>query len=449
MRRFINLKKGLNLNLAGGLTSASPQRVYRPEFVAVSPDDFPGFMPKMDVREGDSVCIGSPLMHHKTAPEVKIVSPAAGVVERIERGARRKVERVVVRVAAEQTSVTIDAVDTADAAAVRRVLQQSGLWAMMRQRPFDIVPEADSQPRDIFVTALDTAPLALELERSLEASAAKELEAGVKVLKTLTAGNIYIGVARGSKLPDLQGAETVEFPALHPAGNAGVQAANIAPVNKGETVWTLDVVTLAKIGRMVLEKTVDFTVNVAVTGPEVKTPEIVTTVAGAELKGMLADNLTHAGGEHLRIIAGNVLTGVPQSLGDGYLRYPYRQVTVIAEGDNADEFMGWASLSPSKMSESRTFFGKLLGKAFRPDARLNGGRRAMIMSGVYDKYLPMDVMPEFLLKAINAKDIDRMEALGIYEVAPEDFALAEYADPSKIELQQMVRQGLDYLRSEV
>lgn len=449
MRRFINLKKGLNLNLDGALAASSAQRIYRPERVAIVPDDFPGFLPKADVKEGDAVALGAPLLHHKTAPAIKLTAPAAGVVESVVRGERRKIERVVIKLTDSAEAVRFERPAEGDGEAIRNLLMESGLWAMMRQRPFDIVPEPERTPRDIFVTAMDTAPLALNPERALNGASGDELEAGVKALAALTTGRIYIGVARGSNLADVPGAEMVEFNALHPAGNAGVQAANIAPVSKGETIWTLDIVTLAKIGRLVTAGVADFTVNVAVTGAEVKKPEVVTTVAGAELKGLLAGNLSQPEGEHLRIIAGNVLTGVPQPLADGFLRYPYRQVTVIAEGDDTHEFMGWASMSPSKMSVSPSFLGKFLGKAFRPDARLNGGRRAMIMSGVYDKYMPMDVMPEFLLKAINAKDIDRMEALGIYEVAPEDFALAEYADPSKIELQKMVREGLNYLRAEV
>lgn len=317
---------------------------------------------------------------------------------------------------------------------------------MMRQRPYDIIPAPDSMPRDIFVTAMDTAPLAPDMEKEL---AGKELElrAGVKALKTLTKGSIYIGVRSGSSLPEIEGAEIIEFNPLHPAGNPGIQAANISPVNKGEIIWTLDAVTLAKIGGLMINGTVDFTAHVALTGSELIEPKMVSTIEGADLADLLEGDIADDGRNH-RIISGNVLTGTPESM-EGFLRYPYRQVTVIPEGDDADEFMGWASVSPSKMSVSPSFLGRFFGKKFKPDARLMGGRRAMIMSEVYDKYLPMDVMPEYLIKAILAKDIDRMEALGIYEVAPEDFALAEYADPSKIELQRIVRDGLDYLRSEV
>ncbi len=296
------------------------------------------------------------------------------------------------------------------------------------------------------VTAMDTAPLAPTLEFMVEGRMA-DIEAGVGVLSRLTDGHIYIGIEKGSSIPDIKGAEIVEFPRLHPAGNAGVQIAAIEPVNKGEVVWTLDIVTLARIGHLALTGEPDWSAFVAVTGSEVSDPRMEKTVVGASLSTVLEDELK-ADGCHQRIISGNVLTGVRESI-DGYLRYPYRQVTVIPEGDDADEFMGWASMSPSKMSVSPSFIGRFLGRKFAPDARINGGRRAMIMSGEYDKVFPMDILPEYLIKAILAKDIDRMEALGIYEVAPEDFALAEYVDPSKLELQKIVREGLDYLRSEV
>ncbi len=445
MRRTINLKKGLNLSLAGGLSSSDIKAETRPSAVAVIPDDFHGFQPKPEVAEGDSVSAGQPLLHDKADNDIKIVSPAAGKVRCIVRGHRRKIERIVIDTDSQQSDpVTHSA--SGDPDSIRRLLKVSGLWVMMRQRPYDIIPAPDSMPRDIFVTAMDTAPLAPDMEKEL---AGKELElrAGVKALKTLTKGSIYIGVRSGSSLPEIEGAEIIEFNPLHPAGNPGIQAANISPVNKGEIIWTLDAVTLAKIGGLMINGTVDFTAHVALTGSELIEPKMVSTIEGADLADLLEGDIADDGRNH-RIISGNVLTGTPESM-EGFLRYPYRQVTVIPEGDDADEFMGWASVSPSKMSVSPSFLGWFFGKKFKPDARLMGGRRAMIMSEVYDKYLPMDVMPEYLIKAILAKDIDRMEALGIYEVAPEDFALAEYADPSKIELQRIVRDGLDYLRSEV
>lgn len=447
MRRTINLKKGLNLRLEGSLADTSVAATIVPDRIAIVPDDYPGFLPKLDVREGDKVEPGSPLMHDKTDTEICLVTPVAGTVESIVRGPRRKIERVVVKAdpGVQPKSPAQVSASCATESDVRSALKASGLWAMMRRRPYDIIPQSADSPRDIFVTAMDTAPLALNLEDMVKGMKSY-LTAGVRAMRMLTKGTIYICVAKGSGLHDIEGAEIVEFPMLHPAGNTGIQIANIAPVNKGQAVWTLDIVTLAKIGQLMSEGRVDYAVEVAVTGSEVEKPRVVSTFPGSPLESLLKDNIREDG-RNYRIISGNVLTGTPEAL-DGYLRYPYRQVTVIPEGDDADEFMGWASLSPSKMSESRSFLGRFLGRAFRPDARLLGGRRAMIMSGIYDDYVPMDIMPEYLIKAILAKDIDRMEALGIYEVAPEDFALAEYADPSKLELQRIVREGLDYMRKE-
>ena len=446
MIKTINLKKGLNMRLAGQLSDTSVAADIRPARIAISPDDYPGFLQKPEVKEGDTVSQGAPLMHDKNDPDVKLVSPISGTVESIVRGARRKIERIVVIPSDEcQAASAIDTASVKTEADVRRALKKSGLWAMMRRRPYDIVPTDGDRPRDIFVTAMDTAPLALDPCHTIAGKEA-EIAKGVETLKRLTDGTVYISIAQGCNFPDIKGAEIVKFNRLHPAGNPGVQIANIAPLSKGETVWTLDIATLANIGLLMLTGKVDFTVTVAITGSEVENPRAVTTVPGAPISQLIDGNIRNDSRHH-RIISGNVLTGVPVG-GDGYLRYPYRQVTVIPEGDDADEFMGWASLSPRKMSESRSFLGKLLGGRFSPDARLNGGRRAMIMSGIYDDYIPMDIVPEYLIKAIIAKDIDRMEALGIYEVAPEDFALAEYADPSKLELQRIVREGLDYMRSE-
>lgn len=449
MRRTINLRKGLNLNLRGALPDSLVKAEIMPERVAVIPDDFPGFLPKLDVKEGDRVAAGQPLLRDKNDVDMKLVSPAAGTVEAVVRGARRKIERVVVAVdtdSATGTKVKHDTSVASSAEGLRKLLKVSGMMAMMRRRPYDIVPLPDDAPRDIFVTAMDSAPLAPSLAEAV-AGMEGEMAAAVKALKLLTTGNIYIGVGKDSGFKDVPGAVMVEFPMLHPAGNVGVQIANIAPVNKGEVVWTLDIVTLARIGALLLNGTVDASTLVAETGSEVENPRMVSTLIGAEIAGLLKGNVNDDGRHH-RIISGNVLTGERVAM-DGYLHFPYRQITVIPEGDDADEFMGWASMSPSKMSVNRSFLGHFLNRAFNPDARINGGRRAMIMSGEYDKVMPMDILPEYLVKAILAKDIDRMEALGIYEVAPEDFALAEYVDPSKLELQKIVREGLDYLRSEV
>lgn len=445
MSRKLTIRKGLEIKMAGGLTDLKPVEAPQSVSYAVIPDDFNGFVPKPAVKEGDRVEAGAPLLFDKRDSELKLVSPVAGTVSAIVRGERRKILRVVVT---PDNSAEAKAVfDTAakDGAAVRRLLKNSGLWAIMRQRPYDIVPNPESTPRDIFVTAIDSAPLAASPAAYYGDTGT--LEAAVALLAKTTSGKIYIGRRADGGVADIKGAEMVDIDGPHPSGNVGVLIANTVPVNKGDTVWTLDLATLWRIGRLSLTGSADFTDYVALTGSEVEKPAVLRTVIGATIASLTEGRLAPAV-HHQRIISGNVLTGVTVAA-DGYMHYPYRQITVIPEGDDVDEFMGWASLSPRKMSESRTFPGKFFGKLFRPDARLLGGRRAFIMSGEYDRYMPMDIMPEYLLKAIIGRDIEKMEKLGIYEVAPEDFALGEYADTSKIEAQKIVREGLDYLRKEL
>lgn len=440
--KTIRLKKGLDINIEGAVTSDDITPC-PPATVAMVPDDFPGLTPKPSVKEGERVAAGSPLFHDKAREDIAVTSPLAGTVERIVRGERRKLLAITVRPDGDD-AVTHD-MDLSSRDAVATLLQRSGLWALIRQRPYDIIPDGQT-PRDIFVTAFDSAPLAPDLGLMLKGTEAT-LAKGVEALKKITTGSVYIGVSPTSPIGTVAGAEMVIFDGPHPAGLPGIQAANIRPVNKGETIWTLDAVTLWRIGRLVETGRVPYGCTVAVTGSEVEHPRYLSTVIGADLRTILDGNIREDG-RHQRIISGNVLTGVHESI-DGYLRYPYRQVTVIPEGDDVDEMLGWASLSPRKMSVSRTFPGHFLNRRFSPDARLLGGRRAMIMSGEYDKVLPMDILPEYLLKAIISRDIDKMEALGIYEIAPEDMALCEYVDTSKLEIQKLVREGLDYMRAEM
>ncbi len=444
MSRKLKIRKGLDIKMAGGVDDLAAVDAPQSASYAIIPDDFIGFVAKPAVKEGDKVSAGAPLLYDKRDEALKLVSPVTGTVEAIVRGERRKILRVVVKPDGGNDRLT-HAVSVKDEAEARNLLKNSGLWAMMRQRPYDIVPNPDAVPRDIFVTAIDSAPLAVCPAAYYNDTAT--LEAAVALLSKMTRGKIYVGRRADGLLADISGAEMVDVEGPHPSGNAGVLIANISPVNKGETVWTLDLATLWRIGRLLLTGSVDFTDYVALTGSEVKAPKVMRTVIGAAIASLTDGQLVPAT-HHQRIISGNVLTGVTVGT-DGYLRYPYRQITVIPEGDDVDEFMGWASLSPSKMSQSRTFPGKFLGRVFRPDARLLGGRRALIMSGEYDRYMPMDIMAEYLLKAIIGRDIEKMEKLGIYEVAPEDFALGEYADTSKTEAQKIVREGLDYLRKEL
>lgn len=438
----IRIKKGLDIPLEGKpsqeISVDNNSRLF-----AIAPDDFPGPVWKTAVKPEDQVKAGDPLLVDKNTGKIKLVSPVDGIVKEIRRGERRHIEFISVE-GLPKDDMAIENADSSSPEKIMETLQSSGLWAMMRQRPFDIVPESGVTPRDIFVTAFDSAPLAGEI---IDKDLAGYLENGLEILSKLTPGKVYLGVRYGQGITS-KVAETVEFEGPHPAGNVGTQIAAIKPVNKGETVWALDGETAARIGKLFKDGKLDFHTIVAVTGPMVKDPHMVRAVVGASIESLLKGFLTTDKG--IRIISGNVLTGIKVNL-DGFLHYPYRQITVIQEGDNADEFMGWASMNPGKFSVKRTFpaFLRGLSKPFNFDARIKGGKRAMILSGEYDKVFPFDIYPEYLLKAIMANDIDRMEKLGIYEVAPEDFALPEFVDTSKIELQKIVREGLDNLRKEL
>lgn len=448
----MKLKKGYDMPLAQAPVDMTLHDS-RPRFCRVFPDDYPGFPAKPAVKEGDRVECGDPLLYSRDCGQMKICSPLSGKVTAISRGERRKL--LYIEVAADGPVIP-SAMHLKTEPTVMEALCARGFLAQIRQRPYDIVPDPAVRPRDIFVTAIDSSPLAAGLCMAPGCDAVSAV-AGLEALASLTDGKIYLSVKEDFELDGKNAAmiagacgseniEAVVFEGPHPVGNPGIQAANIRPVNKGEVIWTLDIRTLCRIGKYIGADLYDPRTVVAVTGSEVEAPRMALTLEGADVRSLLAGYLKDDG-RHQRIISGNVLTGVKIGI-DGCLHFPWRQLTVIPEGDDVDEFLGWASLSPKKMSAGRTFPLSVLTRKFTPDARVLGGRRAMILSGVYDRMVPMDIYPEYLIRAIIGKDIDQMEKLGIYEVAPEDFALAEYADPSKMPLQQIVRDGLDYLRKE-
>lgn len=443
MSQHIKIKKGLDIPL-DGKASARIETVDA-HTIGIVPDDFEGHVWKNCIKEGDSVAVGTPLLRDKATGLLKIVSPVGGTVKEIRRGERRKILAIVVESGKSDVGIPeYDLTETADQ--IRTTLQESGIWVQMRQRPFDIVPDADSNPRDIYITAFDTAPLAPDLFSDKDYPA---IEKGLEILGILSGRKPYIAT-RSDKNVEFQNGENIHMEGPHPAGNVGVQIAATRPVNKGETVWALNIMTVIRIGKLYTEGRADWSTKVALTGPELEDPHYVETTIGISIAELLGKSL-ESKETHLRVISGNVLTGKKVNPENGFLRYPYYQITVMAEGDDADEFMGWASMKPSKYSVKRTFpaFLRGLSKPFPFDARLKGGRRAMILSGEYDKVFPFDIYPEYLLRAIHANDIDRMEKLGIYEVAPEDFALPEFVDTSKQELQKTVRDSLDYLRREL
>ena len=448
MANVIKLRKGLDINLKGK-AAAQVVSVKEPKFYALVPDDFTGVTPKVVVKEQEYVMAGGPLFIDKNHPEVKFVSPVRGVVTSVERGARRKVMSITVEAAPEQDFEEFGkkAVSKLDGEAVKEALLNAGMFAFIRQRPYDVIAAPTVAPKAIFVSAFDSNPLAPEFEIALkgeEVNFQTGLDALAKIAKT------YLSISAKQKSAALTQAGNVTvtvFDGPHPAGNVGVQINHLAPVNKGETVWTIDPQAVIFIGRLFNTGRVDMTRTVAITGSEVLKPAYCKLKVGALLTDVLAGNVTT--GKQLRYISGNPLTG-KQISANGFLGAFHSQVTVIPEGNDVHEMLGWIMPRFNDFSTSRSYFSWLLGKKdYTLDARIKGGERHMIMSNEYDNVLPMDILPEYLIKAIIAGDIDRMEALGIYEVAPEDFAICEFVCSSKMELQRIVREGLDMLRREM
>ena len=447
MANVIKIKKGLDINLKGKASDVLLNGG-KSESYAIVPDYYNGILPKVVAKVGEKVKAGSVLMIDKNRPEIKFVSPVSGEVTAVNRGEKRKVLSVVVKPEAqiEYEDFGKKNVASLKREEVKEAILHAGMWPFIKQRPYDIVASPSDSPRDIFVTAFNSAPLAPNFDFLVKGQEA-DLQAGLTALSKLTNGKVYVGVKKGSAVK-VTGVETVEFEGPHPAGNVGVQINHIKPVNKGEVVWTVNATDVILMGRLFNKGVADFTRLVAVTGSETTQQGYVKVIAGCTIESILGDKVK--AGEHLRLISGNVLTGTKVSM-DSYLGAYDCQVTVIPEGDDVHEFLGWGTPGFGKYSTSHSYFTWLVGKGkeYVIDARIKGGKRAMIMSNEYDKVFPMDIMPEYLLKAIITFDIDKMENLGIYEVAPEDFALCEFVDTSKIELQQIVRNGLNLLYKEM
>jgi Na+-transporting NADH:ubiquinone oxidoreductase subunit A len=298
-------------------------------------------------------------------------------------------------------------------------------------------------PKAIFVSAFDSAPLAVDYDFAL-ASSHDALQKGFDVLRRLTDGKVHLSYNAKGQKPEVNGVELHAFQGKHPAGNVGVQIHHIDPINKGEKVWTLNIQDVAILGRLFLTGKVDMTRVIAVAGSCVAEPKYYRVVAGASIESILGGKLSN---EHARVISGNVLTGRAVEKG-GFLGVNANQITVIPEGDDY-ELLGWAMPRFKKFSVSRAYFSWLFPcRKYNLDTNTNGGERAFVMSDLYDKYLPMDVYPAYLIKACLANDLDKMENLGIYEVVEEDLALCEFVCPSKIEFQQIIRNGINLMMKE-
>ncbi len=439
MAKVIKLRKGLDVKLRGCASSAVSALGLSPE-VALVPSDFVGLTPKVLVREGDKVLVGDPLMASKQEPEVKFVSPVSGTVSLVERGERRKVLSIRVKPDGKQEQKLFDTKGDTKA-----LLLESGLFGFFRMRPYDVVASPADEPKAIFVSAFNSMPLAQDFEVALNGEE-KEFQAGLTALSKLAPVHLGISTKQtATALTEAKDCNVTAYDGPAPAGNVGVHINHISPINKGEVVWTLGAEEVIFVGRLMLTGKVDLTRTIALAGSEVTAPQYYKVVVGQQIASIVEGKVNAEGA---RLINGNVMTGIKCSPAD-FLGAHATEINAIPEGDKADEFMGWIAPRLNTFSTSRTYLSWLMPKKeYVLDARIKGGERHMIMSGEYDRVLPMDIYGEHLIKAIITGDIDRQEALGIYEVAPEDFAIAEFVCSSKLELQRIVRQGLDTLRKE-
>lgn len=435
------ITKGLDLRLDG----SAPDRTLdfaMPAAFYIRPSDFRWLQPKLLVRAGDRVEVGTPLFCDKADERVIIVSPVTGTVRDIVRGEKRVIEAVVIdRDPEAQTEAVVEFEMPADGDTVRKQLLQYGLWPCLRQRPFAIIPSPNSKPKSVFIPCFDSNPLAPDYNILLRCKE-KEFQHGIEMLRLASENApVHLCMKEGADNQFFEATENVEkhyFSGPHPAGNVGTHIHHIDPIDKGDVVWYVDPQEVARIGRFFLEHRLDFSKTAALTGPAVKNTGCFKTVYGADLSALLSDNLAH---ENVRVISGSVLSGSKLEKFP-VLGFHDRQITVIDEGGKR-EVLGWLLPGFRKWSLSRTFLAWLTPKrTYKVNTSLNGGRRAVMMTDVYDKVFPFDLMPLQLLKACEIKDIEQMEALGIYEVDSEDFALCELVCPSKKEWQRIVEEAM-------
>lgn len=445
MANTIRIKKGLNIKLIG----AAKKEISALEagYYAIKPTDFLGVFPRLSVKEGDAVKAGTPLFIDKYRENIIFTSPVSGVIEEISRGDKRVLEEIRIKADAKQEYEDFGKADPSktDRETIIEKLLKSGVWPVIRQRPFSIIANPADAPKGIYVSGFDSAPLAPDYSMIVTESIA-DFQAGIDVLSKLSGSPVKLGLPGGkSEFPKVSNADITYFEGPHPAGNVGIQIHHTNPVNKGDIVWVVNAQDVIIIGRLFSKGIYDTTILVPLTGSEVKNPKYFRLRKGASVRSLVKDNLNEG---TVRIISGNVLTGT-RIKPDGYLGFYHNQFTVIPEG-NYFEFFGWALPGLNKFSFSKSFFSYLTpNRKYRLDTNFHGAERAYVMTGQYERVLPMDIYPMQLIKACLAENIEMMENLGIYEVDEEDFALIEFIDTSKTEIQAIIRKGLDLIRKEM
>ncbi|MGR3811728.1 Na(+)-translocating NADH-quinone reductase subunit A [Jiulongibacter sp. NS-SX5] len=440
MGKSYRLKKGFDIQLVGE-AAKEIQDLPSSEIFAVKPSDYLGLTPKLTVKVGDEVLVGDSIFYDKKRPEINFASPVSGEIVEIVRGAKRVILEVRILADKDQKKAKVELPGQLDSSSAKETILKANLWSVIKQRPFNKIANPADSPKAIFVSTFKSGPLAPDMDFVIGQNK-EAFDKGLEVASALAEGNLYVGKSAESSLEVSKG-EVNTFSGPHPAGNVGVQIHHVMPIYPGDLIWTIDPQDIILLGKLFTTGEYDPTRIVALTGSKAGSPKYIQASVGQSLKPLfepLADNES-------RFIQGDVLTGA-QSHVEDYLSFYTSQLTVIPEGDHA-EFLGWLLPSASKLSLSRTFFSWLMpNKKYDLDTNMHGEERAFVVSGEYEKVLPMNIMPVQLLKAIMAKDIEKMEALGIHELAEEDLALCEFVCTSKIDVQQILREGLDLLEEE-
>lgn len=453
MSKSVKLKRGFTINLAGKAENNLAE-ISQPETHAVKPTDFIGMLrPKTLVDVGDNVKAGSPVLIDKKHDNIIYTSPVSGEIVEVRRGEKRKLLEIIILADREVEyesfrTYNVSDLTNASRAEVQQQMLNSGVWPNIIQRPYGIVANPEDTPRDIFISGFDSHPLAPDYNLILKGED-RNFQIGIEILKKFTSGTIHVNIdGRGEVNQVYTGDKSVQinkFTGIHPVGNVGVQIHHIAPIGKNDLVWTINPYGVVQIGRLFLEGRYDAKKIIAVAGSEVKNPQYYKTFGGASIKKFIEDNLRSS---HVRYISGNVLTG--ESIGDkGHLGYYDHMFTVIPEDDKV-EFLGWLIPSFKKLSFSKSIgsmsFLNSSKKEYELGTNMHGGARAFVQTGDFEKVTPMDILPTHLIKSILAEDFDGMEELGIYEIIEEDFALCEFIDVSKHDIQSIVRDGLNLMQ---
>jgi Na+-transporting NADH:ubiquinone oxidoreductase subunit A len=420
-----------------------------PPTVALLARDVVGLQARVLVEPGAKVRLGQPLWVDRSRPEIRFTSPGGGVVLSVHRGEKRSLQSTVVGLEADVEPMPFESFSPAAGdhdATARALLLESGVWTALRTRPFSRVPRPDATPKAIFVTAVDTHPLAPQVELTLAGREA-DFERGLSVLRKLTTGPVWLCRAPGSAVgPGASGASVAEFGGKHPAGTAGFHIHTLLPVTRGVEVWHLGAQDVARIGHLFATGTLDVTQVISLAGPQVRSPRLLKTRLGAQLAALVANEL-HEG--ESRIISGSVLHGdVAMGEVHGYLGRFHQQVSVVAEG-RGRRFLGWLGPGLGDFSTIPTFLSALLpGRRFGFDTNTHGGRRAMVPIGMYERVMPMDLMPTHLLRALTVGDVEWAEELGALELDEEDLALCSYVCPGKLDYGAALRKVLSALEAE-